>query len=470
MKNLILFNIFFQSIFSWSVAFASSKEDVQSLIRKHHFKEKNLGLVIAADDKILYELNSSKLMIPASLTKIFTASAILNNLPLNTKFKTELWSKGKIVNGTLRGPICIKGGGDPSFVSEKMWFLVNELTRNEIRKIEGDLIVDVSRFDNEIFDAGRESTRVDRAYDAPISPISFNWNSVNVFVRPSEKIDEEAKVYIDPINSYIELENKAKTGKEGSSKTLEVTRVKIGDHDKIIVSGKIPLGSSEHVSYKSITNPSLWVANHLKEFLKQRGIEINGSFKEAKCEDGSFLLASVDSKNLSEMISDMLKFSNNFVAEMLAKNLASEKNPSTPAKMKDAIIEIKKYLNGIGIKESEYELENVSGLTRANKFTAVQILKALNYVKNDFNIFPEFLSALPIAGVDGTMKSRMKNQDGVVRAKTGYLDGIVGLAGYVARDNKTPITFVFMFNGGYDEGLASRKLFDDIIERVKKWD
>jgi D-alanyl-D-alanine carboxypeptidase/D-alanyl-D-alanine-endopeptidase (penicillin-binding protein 4) len=165
----------------------------------------------------------------------------------------------------------------------------------------------------------------------------------------------------------------------------------------------------------------------------------------------------------------MLKFSNNFVAEMLAKNLAAEKNKLVPAKMKDGIEEIKKYLDSLEIKRSDYVLENVSGLTRDNRFSPKQLAVVLSSIRNDFLTFPEFLSGLPIAGIDGTLKNRMKNPNGesVVRAKTGYLDGVVGLAGYVGRKNKSPLVFVFIFNGNYEHGIAARPLFDDLINHLK---
>jgi D-alanyl-D-alanine carboxypeptidase/D-alanyl-D-alanine-endopeptidase (penicillin-binding protein 4) len=381
---------------------------------------------------------------------------------LNKKFATELYS-------SKNGNLCLKGGGDPSFVSEKMWFLVNELKRSEVSAVAGDLVIDSSRFDDEFFDVGRDSVRVDRAFDAPISASSFNWNSVNVFVRPGSKKGEAVQVFLDPENEYVELENKAHTSAKGKGKALVVSRVKSGDHDKILVSGTLAEDAGEAVVYKSISNPNLWVGAHLKQFLKQRGIEVKGKVRVGKCDGDAVLVASAQSKNLNEMISDMLKFSNNFVAEMLAKNLAAEKNPAAPAKMKDGIEEIKKYLDSFNFKRSDYVLENVSGLTRDNRFSATQLAKVLTSIRNDFLTFPEFLAGLPIAGVDGTLKNRMKKSDGesVVRAKTGYLDGVVGLAGFVGRQNKPPLVFVFMFNGSYEQGTAARPLFDDLMAHLK---
>lgn len=437
--------------------------DLKQLVKKHHFKDSDLGMLILEGDKTLFALNAEKSMIPASLTKIVTAGAVLNEFQLNKKFQTDLYySIGK-------GSLCLKGGGDPSFVSEKLWFLVNEFKRTDIKNIPGDLIIDSSRFDNEFYDIGRDSVRVDRAFDAAISASSFNWNSVNVFIRPGIKKGEQAKIYLDPENNYLILENKAQTGSKQSHKTISVSRIKDNDHDKIIITGSIPEGSSEVVVYKSISNPNLWIGSHLKEFLSQRGITVKGSVKVGNCDTDSVLMASSPSKNLNEIISDMLKFSNNFVAEMLTKNIAAEKNPNSPAKMKDGIEEIKKYLDSLDLKRSSYVLENVSGLTHDNRFSAKQLATVLTSIRNDFLTFPEFLSGLPIAGVDGTLKNRMKNTNGesVVRAKTGYLDGVVGLAGYVGRKNKSPLVFVFMFNGNYEQGIAARPLFDDLVNHLK---
>jgi D-alanyl-D-alanine carboxypeptidase/D-alanyl-D-alanine-endopeptidase (penicillin-binding protein 4) len=457
-KIIFILLTVFHSLFA-----VASTSDLKQLIKKHHFKESDLGILIKEGNTDLFALNAEKLMVPASLTKIVTAGAVLNTFLLNQKFTTELFFSKSNSN------LCLKGGGDPSFVSEKMWYLVNELKRTDLNMISGDVVVDSNRFDDEIFDSGRESIRVDRAFDAPISASSFNWNSVNVFVRPGDKKGASAKVFLDPENDYLELENHAHTGSSTSTKSLEVSRIKSGDHDKIIIKGSIPEGGEEAVVYKSISNPNLWIGSHLKQFLKQRNIEVKGKVRVGKCDIDAVKVASVQSKNLNEIISDMLKFSNNFVAEMLAKNLAAEKNKSVPAKMKDGIEEIKKYLDSLELKRSEYVLENVSGLTRDNRFSPKQLAVVLTSIRNDFLTFPEFLSGLPIAGIDGTLKNRLKNSNGesVVRAKTGYLDGVVGLAGFVGRKNKSPLVFVFIFNGNYEHGIAARPLFDDLINHLK---
>ena len=464
MKILCILLMF--SISSYATDDPSDK--FKKIIKNHHFNENSLGLYIEDEGKEIFNLNANNMMIPASLTKIVTGAAVLNYFPMNKKFETKLFARNSFNEGVLKGDLCLKGGGDPAFVSEKMWYLVNELTRAELKIVEGDLVVDASRFDDELYDAGRDSLRVDRAFDAPVSAASFNWNSSNVFIRPGAKSGSFAKIILDPVSDYLELENKVKTVAKSGLKNVEATRVKSGDHDKIIVSGTMSLDAPEIVLYKNISNPNLWIGMHLKEFLKQRGIIIKGKVKIATCDKLSIQVSSVPSKNLNEIISDMLKFSNNFVAEMLAKNLAAEEG-FAPAKMKDGIEIIKKYMDTLGFERKDYIFENVSGLTRDNRFSAKQLAHVLGVVKNDFLLFPEFASGLPIAGVDGTLKSRMKKNmttQVLVRAKTGYLDGVVGLAGYVGRKNLSPLIFVFIFNGDYQQGLAARPLFDDLINQL----
>lgn len=447
--------------------------DFKKIIKKHHFAESTLGILVEDQGKNLVTINADKLMVPASLTKIVTAAGILTQYPMNKKFVTELWGKGQIEGQGLKGSLCFKGGGDPSFVSEKMWYLVNEFQRTGIKTIEGDLIIDAGRFDNEGFDAGRDSVRVDRAFDAPISATSFNWNSVNVYIRPNPEADKPAIVTLDPTNDYLGLDNKSKTVAANNVKTISVTRTRENGKDRVIVTGNLSKNASEFVVYKSIFDPVAWTGSNLKEFLAQRGITFKGSLRFTSCESESILYASSPSKNLNEMVSDMLKFSNNFVAEMLVKNLAADYTATNPqsknASMKDGIERLKSYLDTLGFDRKSYVLENVSGLTRDNRFTAIQLGKVLNTIRDDFLIYPEFVSGLPIAGIDGTLKNRLKGGEGSwVRAKTGYLDGVIGLAGYVGRKDKPPFTFVFMFNGDYEQGQAARNLFDELTKEIQK--
>lgn len=438
---------------------------IQKLISQSKLKKDDFGIAIGsgatAGPIAAVNINSRELMIPASITKLVTGAAVIDELPPGTKVKTQLLSKASGSGGVLKGDLCLKGGGDPGFISESMWYLVNAFLRTGIRDIQGDLLVDESLFDDSHFDMSRQKQRVDRAYDAPVSALSFNWNSVNVFVRPGPSVGSPAEIFLDPENEYTKLKGRILTAAAGNGQTASAERVNGNEGDVIEVGGKISLGHPEVVIYKSISNPPIWAGKQLKEFFSQRNVKISGQVKKAVCDSEFSVLAEVESEPIERMLADMNKFSNNYVAEMLTKMLGSleEKPGSIAGGMK----KIEKFLKGLGVPSAEMSLVNPSGLTRENKMSAAALLKVLEHLQQDFRLMPEMFVSLPIAGVDGTLKRRLKGTPGerFVRAKTGYLSGIISLAGFAGNSEGRVLPFVFIYNGGGDENKV-RSVFDQI--------
>lgn len=452
-----------------------TQADFQSLAKKHGLQAADLGMYASvgegADMKVLLDVNGNKLMIPASITKVATASAVLDHFSAGFKFKTQLLASAEPKDNVLKGDIFLKGGGDPSFVSENMWYLVNAFTRNKITKIEGDLIVDDSLFDQVRFDGSRQKERVDRAYDAPVGAMSFNWNSVNIFVRP-RAAGASADVVIDPENDYIRLVNRAKTV-VGSGNKLIADRQEDAKFvgDVITVGGTLGQGLKEVAVFKNVTQPDLWAGYNLKAFLAQRGIQVTGSVKNGLAPENSRVLAESESKAIEQVVADMNKFSNNYVAEMLTKNLGVAKK-SKGASLADGMAMINEHIQSLGVPAEQYKVESPSGLSRQNKMSSFAMWKVLQHLRADFKVQPEFLTSLPIAGVDGTLKRRMKNTPAErwVRAKTGFLTNVVSLAGYAGLEDGRVITFSFIYNGSTDEAKV-RAFFDSLlISLVKKTD
>ncbi len=463
-----------QIIFVWVILFFSFlspslaqtlNSSTLNLIKKHKLDPQHFSFYWAqTSGPVLIDHNSQVLRIPASITKIITASAILSYLPPGTKFKTFLSSRAKIENGILKGDLFLVGGGDPSFVSEKMWFLVNNFVRTGIREIEGNIIVDDSLFDRVRFDSTRESSRVDRAYDAPVGAMSFNWNSMNVFIRPGQKNGDPALVFLDPENEYLKLNNKVKTVSKGSAK-IDVDRSwnKQTKSEIVTVKGTIGKNQKEHVVFANVTQPELWAGANLISFLAQRGIKVKGEVVSGKTPASAEILAESESKPIEMMLADMNKFSNNFVAEMLTKNLSVA--PGHPATLAKGISKIQNHLKELGFTEKDFKVINPSGLTRDNKSTAYAMWKLLTIREKDFSSMPEFLNSLPISGVDGTLKNRMKQGKSYrqIRAKTGWLKGVVSLAGYASDLEGHPTSFAFIYNGPGDQ-LRARDVMDQIFE------
>ena len=464
------------AIFIAAIAFSASasadKDDIAERLKKavnaSGFKAGELGLWVGAAGKgkqleTYYSLNGEKLFIPASLSKIPTAGAVLNALHPGFKFKTQIVSDAKAENGVLGGALYLKGGGDPSFVSENMWFLVNELTRAGVKSIEGDIVVDDTRFDAIRFGDDRQDERVDRAYDAPIGAMSMNWNAVNVYVRPGEKAGDKLKVFADVASPYLKVRNETRTAAAGKGKNIAIERTseKGFAGDVIIVSGAMAIDQGEAVVYKSISQPELWAGHNLIEFLRQRGITVQGKVRAGAAPKGALVLATAESRALTSAVADMGKWSNNYVAEMLIKNLSAEAGDA-PGTMSGGMARVIKYLEGAGLKKDEFEFINAAGFTRKNKLSPQQLGRVLEHIHADFTIYPEFLASLPIAGVDGTLRNRMKNSEAErwVRAKTGLLNGVVGLAGFAGRPAGRVVSFAFIYNGAAGREDKARALFD----------
>ena len=448
---------------SWGIL---QRGKLEQIIKKSKISESQMGIFVAAGEGeglIVKAHQADKKLIPASISKLAIAATTLSEFPPGTKFKTTIWGSGSIDRGVLKGNLILKGGGDPSFVSENLWYLVNVFTRRQIKTIEGDLIVDDSYFDRIRLDSSRQKERVDRAYDAPAGAMSFNWNSVNIFIRPGKNPGDPAQVFADPENDYIRLKAKVETTKSGGKTAVTAERDEDtkGVGDVLIVNGKIAADSKELVIYKNVTQPDLWSGYNLKSFLKQRGIEITGSVKTGGLPSSAQILAESESKPVEDVLADMNKFSNNYIAEMLTKNVAANEKP--PGTIDGGVQVIRKFLAQIGLSPEQFEIYSPSGLTRENKMSAKSLWKVLSYMKDQYRYAPEFMKSLPIAGIDGTLKHRMKDSPAErwVRAKTGYLTGVVSLAGYAGRKDGTVIPFVFIYNGSADESQV-RGLFDQL--------
>ena len=166
----MLFHLLFGFVFAVSSPEFSWENHAETVMKKEiediDAGLQNFGLWIKKGDRVA-EINGDKKFVPASLSKIPTALAFLDQVTMENKFKTWVYHTGKIEKGVLIGDLYLKGGGDPTFVTESMWILIKELKRSDISSIKGNFYVDESYFDLDYYSEGRQTKRVDRAYDAP---------------------------------------------------------------------------------------------------------------------------------------------------------------------------------------------------------------------------------------------------------------------------------------------------------------
>ena len=439
-------------------------ESLRKLVHRSRIKKESLGVVVKnlTTKQVVYEINGQRAYTPASLTKLVTAYGVLKLLPRGQRFSTRLVSGVKVQGGNLQGNLYLVGGGDPTFVSESMWRLVNQLQKVGLKRVKGSIVVDDSFFDDRRY--GNTDGRIDRAYDAPVGAMSFNWNSVNVYVRPSPKVSQPPLVFADPRNEFIEVVNRAKTVSR-QKKPIHVERVEVAGNpykNRILVTGQIGVQERELTFYKSITRPSLWSGYNLKAFLESAGIQVDGLVKRGVAPRETHELAHLESESLFVAVSKMMKFSNNYISEMLIKHLSFLDSAAT-GNMSGGLRVLSKQLLRLGFKD--FSLKCGSGLCRENKIRPVDISQLLERAFSDFTLSSEFLSSLPIGGVDGTLKDRFASESSWIRAKTGQLCGVIGLAGYVESKKGHVKSFVFIYNGsGLGKHMTRAKaLFDRMV-------
>lgn len=436
-----------------------SKNTPLNLLKNHPKIAKNMGLAVFDLQSGTYELvhNENKMFTPASLSKIITASAVMSFLNPYHQFETLFTSEKPVdKNGVLKDHLYLKGGGDPGFVSENLWILVNNLTRSGLKKVEGSLIVDDHLFRKA--QPHRSWLKSDRSYSAPVSALSFNWNSVTVYVRPSLIKGSLAQVFIDPKNKYIQMINKGKT--KGQKNKIKVKRKSNSEGDTIEVHGSIPLNSKELVIYKNITKPALWTGWNAMEFLKQRGIAVEGQVVKGQSPFGSYILSSNKGPFVFRIVQDMMKFSSNFLADMLTMHLALFQGHRKDL-WDQGLRQIHQYMEKQGVKD--YSFPSPSGLSRKNKLKPKDILKFLIQDYDSAYSF-EKLTGYPVANSPGTLQKRFQNleKSSFIRAKTGWLSGVVGLAGYIKTQKGNTKAFVFIYNGSAKKQMKAQEIFDQL--------
>lgn len=436
-------------------------QEIQKIIKQYSIRQKQLGLAVSQVQpaSLEFAVNADRLFTPASLSKIAASGAFLNYFHPFHQFQTSFLSDHSISpEGRLKGNLYLKGGGDPSFVSESMWNLVNRLVRTGVKQVEGFLVLDDSLFEKNT-KPGRRWGALDRSYNAPISALSFNWNSMNIYVRPGLKQNQQAAVWLDPRNTYLQLKNKVQT--KGLKTRIKIRKKQTSQGKELVkVQGQIPLYGKEFSAYRSISDPLLYTGYNAVEFLRQRNIFILKGLKKGKTPDSSQILALEKGRTVSQLLKDMMKFSSNFIADMLTMQLSIHQEGGR-GNFRKGLKWIYQYLEEKGIKK--YSFDQPSGLSKKNKLKPNHLLKLLI---NDFHspYSHEKLSAYPLAGGDGTLKKRLSQlkHPFLIRAKTGRLSGVEGLAGYAEGKQGRTRAFVFIYNGSARKQDQARKLFDDL--------
>ena len=353
--------------------------------------------------QVIYSRNSDSLFTPASNMKMFTSAMALKKVGPDYRFHTRLYAVGRIEGTVLKGDLYIKGFGDPSLVTEQMWILVNELKNLPITKIEGNIIADNSYFDGQGRLKSWSSYKGPEAYLAPMGALSFNFNTVTVYVEPGKSVGERPRVVVDPNIDYLRIRNKAvTTGNKRSRRKLIVNRLERKGYDEIIVKGRLPKNVARKRFFLNVTDPQMYTASAFKRFLNQAGVQVTGKTKRGLVPKGATLVVDHESPPLGRILRGLNKYSNNFIAEQILRTLGAQ-FMGEPGTTKNGVLLLQEYMRELGYTPDQYRMVDGSGLSKTNLVTPDQVIALLEDAHSDFSIFPEFISALGVMGLDGSV-------------------------------------------------------------------
>jgi D-alanyl-D-alanine carboxypeptidase/D-alanyl-D-alanine-endopeptidase (penicillin-binding protein 4) len=393
-------------------------------------------------------------MIPASLSKIITSVGLFETYGINERIITKLYADTKPHNGVIKGNLYIKGMGDPTLVTERLWLLMNELSLWGIKTITGNVILDDTVFDQQMMDAGRREWN-QRAYNAYITGLPVNWNSVRVRFLDSQGL----LAVTDPLNPYFDLRVKKNFNKASA---VEVR----GYSSKEVLSvfyGKDALDKQKSI-YRRVANPRNAFQSQVLNLLRAQNITIQGKHLWASTPQNIFELGKVESPSMSRIIKMMMKHSNNFIADSLVK-VTDHKVRGVSGVYDSGLKQLIVSLSKVYSFKNPWNFESASGLSRKNKVSAEDLSELLKSV-SERSYYPEFLVSLPISCMDGTLQDRICKRPGQVRAKTGLLAGVSTLAGYMRSKDGNDYLFTFMYNGKNGDQFSARQTFDNFLEKL----
>ena len=439
-------------------------------IRSTHW---GMEVIDTADNQVLVSLNPDRPFTPASVLKVLTTSAALEKLGPDFRFRTGVYTNGRLLpDGTVAGDLYLVGRGDPNLTetpadpSEKPAIrdLAEKLGALGIRRVEGNVIGDDSYFDPAINGKGWTAQDLKTVYGSPICALNINNNVVWVSVWPA-KAKQLVGVGMEPRTSYYRIRNLGVTGSRRARRTISVRLIR-GTHT-IVVSGVLPGGQSLN-RYVLMEKPAEVAASILKDELQHSGIVVEGQVGALHSGDMSpgahrslTLLAERESPPLVRELEIINKQSQNLHAEMLLRTLGAELGSEGTEEA--GLRVVRSFLVEAGIESQQVSLGDGCGLSRENLVTPRFQTSLLKYISTR-PYFGLFLGTLAVSGTDGTLKNRMTAEPtrGVIFAKTGTLNGVSTLSGYMTTRSGRQLIFSIFANDARASMTRVRRTIDEI--------
>lgn len=436
--------------------------------------------------RVLIEENAGKLLRPASNMKLYTVAAAMDRLSPEYRFITSVYaSNGPDAAGVVRGDLTVYGRGDPSIAArfnggdyfKGINDLADQIVAAGVKRVEGDLIGDETFFSGPQYGSGWTWEDLQWSYGAEVSALSLNDNALDLFVRPGPRVGSPALVTTGPPDPLLTIVNRVTTGAKGTRRELAMHRG-LGK-DVIQIDGSIPIDDRGYTGAIAISHPALLFVYLLRSALAERGVKIAGHSRTVPpsalgtnaaspfdsaplAQGGPVEIAKLQSQPFNLIAAETLKPSQNLYTELILRALGKTYPPESalntrPLTSEEAGLEVvKRFLIEAGVRPDNLSLTDGSGLSRNDMVTVDATIQLLQYMGRHKHA-AAFREALPIAGIDGTLRNRFRGTVAAnnVRAKTGTLSSAASLSGYLKTTAGEDLVFSIIVNN-YPRGTDAR--------------
>jgi D-alanyl-D-alanine carboxypeptidase/D-alanyl-D-alanine-endopeptidase (penicillin-binding protein 4) len=481
MKPLVLFIPFaLSSLVMATTVFADLTQEINAILRDKSLAKTQVGVEIVrlgttpAADRIVYRSNSDTPLTPASNLKLVTTSAALDRLGPDFKFKTQLVYHD--------GDLILIGDGDPSFGDAELltrvgWDVTTVFGHwaDQIKQLKlgpiKSVVVDDSIFDQQFFHPNWPDKQRLNRYEAEIAGMNLNVNCLDVFVRPTRS-GKPVICLTNPATHYCTIENQCVTGDGKPSLSRQAESNDMVLHGKADVANDVPDSISIH-------DGAMFAATVLSETLVNAGVPVaqaarrdrtlNDAMRKAiAAGDKHWQLLAVHETPLEQVLDRANKDSMNIYGECLCKRLGAEAT-GQPGSWQTGTQAVGEFLTRIGVPAAQFHLDDGCGLSKENLISADALVRVL--VHNYFSpVNKMFTDSLAVAGADGTLKTRFQGSTlrGRVFAKTGTVDGVSCLSGYVNAKDGNTYAFSILVNNCFDgAGKPTQEKIVAAVDAIK---
>lgn len=401
---------------------------------------------------------------PASVSKLFSASAALQQFGPEHRFTSRFASHAPISHGTLNGDLVFVGGGDPSLNNRRLHELVTRLKARGVDEVTGDLVVDhglwgsVPCLTEDRCDAKK---RASHAYSAPLSAAGVNFGTVQATIYPGAAAGHPTRVVLHPEDLLgYRIDNRVKTKAPGSKAGVAAWRTYDAGQSTLHIRGSLPADYGPYDFQRAVTGAAAETARVLAAMLAHEGIHVAGSVttRSGNAHDEGDILAQVKSQSLAEQLIPMMAYSNNYMADSLVLDVAANSGynlPLTLPRAAQALEALSERANEFAYSSNQTgnaDFNSGSGLSLGNSVSARDLVALLDYMYHQNALFPVFYGSLPVplSAPSPTLKHGNFNFETRLVAKTGTLSEPItvrALAGYFRLADGGFAAYAVIING-----------------------